>query len=406
MKLTFEEKISDGAFADIWRARDELDRELAVKIVRDANVGISNALSHAKALARARHPNVVVVHSIEQVNAPEGGGIVDCVVMELLEGETLEARLSRGGLLASEAKRIGQGLLDAVAHIHSQKMVHGDLHEQNVMVVNGDAKVIDLLHRHSLAALSGSRRENEVHRELLMLQLMLQQLLSKSEIAGERVINFGEKTRRNLSLDRIGEAFQSAASDSESEAEVLLLHYSKTPRNLLDIITPGMHQENVRSLLGAPSYVSSDRWIFQFRDTQTEVVFHESQPTVSAVVLALVHGSIYRGANPSAHVDLPLGEMTFADVVEHYPAPLEHVASMRTKEVYVRGRWGPPGAWTYYAFGALHVLSGIGMLQDVDFEWDEAKNQLMTDPKQLRPNWMAVTSFSPDVPSFNWYIKR
>jgi serine/threonine protein kinase len=404
MKLTFQEKISDGAFADIWRARDELDRELAVKIVREASVGISNALSHAKALARARHPNVVVVHSIEQVDAPEGEGIVDCVVMELLVGETLEARLSRSVLVVSEVERIGQGLLDAVAHIHSQGMIHGDLHEQNVMVVNGDAKVIDLLHRHSLAILSGSRREQEVQRELLMLQLMLQQLLSKSDIARERVIEFGEKTRGNLSLSRLGDTFLSAVSDSEPE--LLLLTYRKTPRNLLDIITPGMHQENVRSLLGAPSYVDLNRWVFQFRDTQAEVIFENGEPKVSAVILALVHGNIYRGTNPSAHVELPLGEMSFADVMEHYPETIEYFTSLRTKEVYLQGRWGPPGGWTYYAFGALHVFSGIGMLQDVDFEWNETTNQLVTDPKQLRPNWMAVTSFTADVLGFNWYITR
>lgn len=404
MKLRFQEKISEGAFADIWRATDELERDLAVKIVREASIGISNALSHAKALARACHPNVVVVHSIEKTTAPEGGHLVDCVVMELLQGETLETRLGRGELLGSDAERIGIGLLNAVAHIRAQGMVHGDLHEQNVMLVSNEVKVIDLLHRHSLAVLSGTHREQAVRRELQMVQLMLQQLLAKSDIERDRVTEFGERTRGSLSVDRLTQAFSTAVSDTEPQD--LLLKYPKTPKNVLDIITPGLHQEHVRALLGAPWQVSAGRWIFQYRDTQLEVIFREHEPSVDSIVLVLVHGHVYRGANTAAHVDRALGEMTFADVLEHYPERFKYFESLRTREVYVCGRWGPAGAWTYYAFGALQVLSGIGMVQEVDFDWDMTKSDLLTDPKNLRPNWMAVMSSGAQVPSFNWYIKR
>lgn len=55
MKLQILKKLGDGGFADVWLARDELDREVAVKIVREASVGVADALAHAKALARATH---------------------------------------------------------------------------------------------------------------------------------------------------------------------------------------------------------------------------------------------------------------------------------------------------------------------------------------------------------------
>ena len=108
MKLEFIDVLStDGGFADVWRARDELGRELAIKIVRDASVGISNALQHARALARAKHPNVVVVHAIEQVTDPSGSGLVDAVVMELLPGETFGSRLKGSALSIEELATVG-----------------------------------------------------------------------------------------------------------------------------------------------------------------------------------------------------------------------------------------------------------------------------------------------------------
>ena len=93
MKIKLLEKLGDGAFADVWRALDELDREVAVKIIRPANLGVADALAHAKALARASHPNVVAVLTIEKVADPDSGAKVDCVVMELLQGRNMSMKI-------------------------------------------------------------------------------------------------------------------------------------------------------------------------------------------------------------------------------------------------------------------------------------------------------------------------
>ena len=65
-----------------------------VKIVRAASIGISDALQHAMALARAKHPNVVTIHTIEKINDPNGSGFVDAVVMGFLPGQTLVATIT------------------------------------------------------------------------------------------------------------------------------------------------------------------------------------------------------------------------------------------------------------------------------------------------------------------------
>ena len=213
MNLTFVDLISrDGGFADVWRARDDLERDLAVKIVREASVGISNALQHARALARARHPNVVIVHAIEQVNDPAGSGLVDAVVMELLPGETLGSRLSGAPFTSGEISTIGLGMIAAVRHIHLQGMVHGDLHEQNIMVSSGDAKIIDLLHRYTFGTADALKFEDQRDRELRSLRNLLQQIMLHSEVDAARCNAFTDEIRAQLCLDSLSIAFDNAVN--------------------------------------------------------------------------------------------------------------------------------------------------------------------------------------------------
>jgi hypothetical protein len=182
MQLYLLEKLGDGQFGDVWRAKDELDREVAVKIIRPASVGVADALAHAKALARASHPNVVSVITLEKIPEPESGDLVDCVVMELLNGDTLTQQLSKAKFSIAEASSIGAGIVDGLSHIHTQRMTHGDLHSDNVMIVDSVAKVIDILYLNTLALVSTERRDLRLKRDLISLRLLLQQIISNCEI--------------------------------------------------------------------------------------------------------------------------------------------------------------------------------------------------------------------------------
>lgn len=120
-------------------------------------------------------------------------------------------------------------------------------------------------------------------------------------------------------------------------------------------------------------------------------------------MIALCHGEIYSGYNPV--LDVPLGKLTLADILDVDPqASIGHRWSMRTEELIVHVRQGPPGAWEDYYFGALSVLSGAGSLQDVSFNWERETERLTTDPKDVLINWMGVAS-SLEGPYFSWYIK-
>jgi tRNA A-37 threonylcarbamoyl transferase component Bud32 len=207
LKLRIKSKIDEGGFADVWRAKDELDRDVAVKIVRPANVGTANALAHAKALARAHHPNVVTVYSVDRVVDPELRVEVDCVVMELIQGVTLEKRLAGAKVSASEARRIGLAMVSGLAHIHDQGLTHGDLHEKNVMVADETTKLIDILYIDTLAALSTSSRKARRKRDITSLRLLLQQLILHSEFDWAEATAFNNLLDTNASIAEIKAAF-------------------------------------------------------------------------------------------------------------------------------------------------------------------------------------------------------
>ena len=226
MKLKLIEKLGDGAFADVWKARDELDRDLAVKIIRPANVGVADALAHAKALARASHQNVVAVISLEKIPDPDTGERVDCVVMELLKGATLAKKLKGITLDVDQVKSIGLGIIRGLSHIHAQGLAHGDLHEENVMIVDDQAKVIDILYLSSLASISTETKKARLKRDLLSLRLLLQQIIIESELDSEEATEFNNLLDANASIGDIEAAFLKIVSPANSQSQARVLRHA------------------------------------------------------------------------------------------------------------------------------------------------------------------------------------
>ena len=88
-------------------------------------------------LMQMQHPGVVQAVGLEQVT-----GVGLCIIMEYIEGETLQQLL--GGneqLTLGERRRIGRELCDAVAYVHSQGIVHRDLKPENIMLTRSGRRV-------------------------------------------------------------------------------------------------------------------------------------------------------------------------------------------------------------------------------------------------------------------------
>jgi serine/threonine protein kinase len=139
--LTLQAELGRGGFGVVYRAFDPiLQREVALKLQREdldaARAG--SWIEEARKLARVRHPNVLAVHGAD-VNEGRAG-----LWSDLLQGETLAARLTREACLARPAliellRQLGSAL-DAV---HAAGLVHGDVKPENVMLEGGHAVLMD-----------------------------------------------------------------------------------------------------------------------------------------------------------------------------------------------------------------------------------------------------------------------
>jgi TolB-like protein/class 3 adenylate cyclase/predicted Ser/Thr protein kinase len=137
------EQLGAGGMGVVYRARDErLDRDVALKLLpADA---LSDGPSRDRLLREARvasglnHPNICTIYAVA-----EAGGKA-YIAMEYVEGRTLSALLSGGGLPVSQVVQYGLQLADALSHAHEHGVVHRDLKSANVMVTpQGRAKVLD-----------------------------------------------------------------------------------------------------------------------------------------------------------------------------------------------------------------------------------------------------------------------
>jgi serine/threonine protein kinase len=122
-------RLGAGGFGTVWLARDErLDREVAVKIVPRARVVEGRLEREARATARLAHPAIVTLY--EAAVDDEGAYLVS----ELVRGSTLDELLAHGRLSDRDIVVIAITLCDALAHAHSQGVVHRDVKPCNVLV--------------------------------------------------------------------------------------------------------------------------------------------------------------------------------------------------------------------------------------------------------------------------------
>ena len=121
---------------------DRLDRRVAIKRIppgeeRDA-LGEERLRREARAAAKLNHPAIVQVYDIFQ------DGDSACIVMEFVEGESVDRVLRRGPLEAAKAAPIAHQVALGLAEAHSKGVLHRDLKSENVMLtVDGQAKILD-----------------------------------------------------------------------------------------------------------------------------------------------------------------------------------------------------------------------------------------------------------------------
>ena len=132
-----------GGMGEVYRARDlRLDRDVAIKVLPSEFALDADRLARfkreAQVLASLNHSNIAAIYGFEV------GGDTQALVLELVEGETLGARLARGPISHGEALPIAREICDALAAAHEQGIIHRDLKPSNIKITpDGLVKVLD-----------------------------------------------------------------------------------------------------------------------------------------------------------------------------------------------------------------------------------------------------------------------
>jgi len=137
------EEISRGGMGIVYKALDlKLNREVALKVLPPQLVSDParkrRFVREAQAAAALKHPNIAVIHEVDEVDG------VDFIAMELIEGEKLSETLNRGPLPVERALPVALEVAEGMAKAHERGIVHRDLKPANIMITeDGHTKVID-----------------------------------------------------------------------------------------------------------------------------------------------------------------------------------------------------------------------------------------------------------------------
>src|SRR5262245_16047687 len=135
--------LGKGGMGEVYRARDtKLKREVAIKILAEEFScdpdRVARFQREAEVLASLSHPNIAAIHSLEEEQGSR------FLVLELVEGETLDERIKRGPIPIEETLHIAKNICEALEAAHEKGVVHRDLKPANVKITpDGKIKVLD-----------------------------------------------------------------------------------------------------------------------------------------------------------------------------------------------------------------------------------------------------------------------
>jgi hypothetical protein len=171
-----------GGMGEVYRARDtRLGRDVAIKVLPEhlsENAEVRARFEReAKSVSSLNHPNICTLFDVGRE------GSVDYLVLELVDGETLAARLLRGPMPLGDVLRVGAQVADALERAHRAGVVHRDMKPGNIMLTRSVAKLMDFgLAR--ATGLAGSSRSGVTQASLTQSPTIAAPLTAEGTIVG------------------------------------------------------------------------------------------------------------------------------------------------------------------------------------------------------------------------------
>src|SRR5262245_17509674 len=138
--------IGAGGMGEVYRARDtSLGRDVAIKVLPETFAEDPERLARfemeARTLAALNHPNIAQIYGLEKGH---GQANLSALVMELVEGETLRDRISRGAMPPGRTLEVAVALAEALSVVHAKGITHRDLKPENILLTaDGRIKILD-----------------------------------------------------------------------------------------------------------------------------------------------------------------------------------------------------------------------------------------------------------------------
>src|SRR5215472_3387516 len=132
-----------GGMGEVYRARDtKLNRDVALKILPASFTNdperVARFRREAQVLASLNHPHIAQIHGLEEVADTQ------FLVLELVDGETLDKRIARGPIPVDGALGIAKQIAEALEAAHEKGIIHRDLKPANIALTkDSNVKVLD-----------------------------------------------------------------------------------------------------------------------------------------------------------------------------------------------------------------------------------------------------------------------
>ena len=227
---------------EVYRARDtSLGRDVAIKVLPETFADDPERLARfemeARTLAALNHPNIAQVYGLEK---GQGRTKLSALVMELVEGETLRNRISRGPLAPEKVLDVAIALAEALSVVHAKGITHRDLKPENIfLTADGHVKVLDF----GLASWHSSDADADL--TIMPTQTMAGAIMgtigymSPEQVRGERadarsdifalgcVVHEMLTARRAFARPTTAEAFAAILKETPQELDAVPVHFRR-----------------------------------------------------------------------------------------------------------------------------------------------------------------------------------
>lgn len=308
-----EKKIGAGGMGDVYRAFDtKLNRRVALKFLSAALENDHSAkrlLSReAQAAAALDHPNICAVYGIEQIGAD------NFIVMQFVEGETLDTALANKTLSFEEFRAVAKQIVAAISFAHAHGVIHRDLKPGNIMLTNdGNIKILDF----GLAKIQNKnsiiKQENQAHSRFSQNGLVIGTVayMSPEQLRGERLdyrsdifslgVLFYELLLKENPFKRTSQAETIAALLGEESGE-LKRNLSKLPAKIGAFIEKCLRKEqDARFQSAAEMLLEIDQFETQSSSSKRrERLKFYAKSALAVLLLACVCAALffYTGSRP------------------------------------------------------------------------------------------------------------